>query len=229
MFGAIGSALSSVGGALGDAFSATNSFLGSNTGSAAMSLLGKGLDMWFNHNENEQNRDLTEKLFKNKYQYTVADLKAAGLNPALAYSGLSGSSPSMSAGLGSSGGLTSAKMLQKKEMDLLDRQIKTAEASAESASAKALSDRIDADLKKDFWVNMGPNSRRMFYGQQMMGGSTAGQISGLLGQIAGAAEKGAEDLDKNLSKFTNGERTETIMFNGVPLKLHFPSGSRDKN
>lgn len=176
MLSAIGSALSSIGGGV-------ESFLGSSSGSAAMSLLGKGMDMWFNHNENEQNRALTEKLNKNKYQYAVSDLLAAGLNPALAYGSLGGSSPSMSAGLGSSGGLNSAKVLHRKEVELLNNQIKAAEASAESASAKALADRIDADLKKDFWVNMEPNSRRLFYGQQMMGGSSAGQVSGIAGQF----------------------------------------------
>lgn len=63
--------------------------------------------MNFNAAENEKTRNWIDEQRGNQYQTAVADLKAAGLNPALAYSnggsGVFGTSPASSSALGVSG------------------------------------------------------------------------------------------------------------------------------
>lgn len=63
--------------------------------------------MNFNAAENETTRNWIDAQRSNQYQTAVADLKAAGLNPALAYSnggsGVFGTSPASSSALGVSG------------------------------------------------------------------------------------------------------------------------------
>lgn len=63
--------------------------------------------MEFNSAENEKTRNWIDEQRGNQYQTAVADLKAAGLNPALAYSnggsGVFGTSPASSSALGVSG------------------------------------------------------------------------------------------------------------------------------
>lgn len=59
-------------------------------------------DFQFQQNMAKENRIWTEHMYDTRYQKSVSDLKAAGLNPALAYSGLASGSPSMSSVGGSS-------------------------------------------------------------------------------------------------------------------------------
>lgn len=119
--------------------------LGSVLAAGASDLLGSAVSAYANHREAKLNREWQEKMFKNRYQYTVADLEAAGLNPALAYGNLASGTPSGSqaAGLNSSFGNTAKAAMQlqeqqaKKSEEVADSQIAVNVASANEINARA--------------------------------------------------------------------------------------------
>lgn len=75
----VGAAIGGAGGSVADSFGANSS---SEDGSAQVASAYDANRI--NIEEAQKTRDWNERMYKNRYQYTVEDLKAAGLNPMLA-------------------------------------------------------------------------------------------------------------------------------------------------
>lgn len=168
--------------------------------SGVSNLLGAGVSAYANHREADMNRDFQERMFKNRYQYSVADLKAAGLNPALAYGNLSASVPS-----GSQAAPTDfSKAFNLAQMKLLQAQEKLAEQQAESnakqadakaaldlASAREVNARANTEEMRNAWyLSLSPSERSQLFNTREYGGSTIQQLRSVLGQTIGTIEQG---------------------------------------
>lgn len=102
-------------------------------GSAAAGLLGGGLDVWSAREAAKDDRAFAREMSNTSYQRAVTDMKAAGLNPALAYSQGGASTPTSSQDSGRpSAGIATALQAAKlkSEIDLLDAQASSARATA---------------------------------------------------------------------------------------------------
>lgn len=105
----------------------------------------------FNSAEAAAARDWSAQMDNTKYQRTVADMKAAGVNPALAMSGGVSAPPSASsASSGSSNPVMSMSdlmslMLAKKQGKLLDAQAANARAQGDAALQNANTNSRNAD------------------------------------------------------------------------------------
>lgn len=96
----------------------------------------------FNASEAEKNRAFEERMSSTAYQRAVADMRAAGLNPALMF-GSANSAASPSGSVASySGGYTSAFSEQ-----LAFRQLKVAEKNANTAQFNADTQRINGIMR----------------------------------------------------------------------------------
>lgn len=117
----------------------------------------------FNARQAKKNRKFQKHMYRNRYRYTVEDMKAAGINPILAAgSGLGGGgSPSGSAASMSMPNIaapSTAAGLASKQKGLIDAQTTTA---AEQAAKLAIERRLletgipAAELKRDLYIKMG--------------------------------------------------------------------------
>lgn len=182
--------------------------------SIGSNLLGAGVSAYANHREADLNREFQERMAKNKYQYAVTDLKAAGLNPALAYGNLSASVPS-----GSQAAPTDfSKAFDIAQLKLINAQEELAKQQAQSnakqADAKAELDlasarEVNARAKTEehrnaYFESLDPAERTILFNARESGGSTLQQLKSTLGLIIGGINqfgqsKQEEIHDKKLS------------------------------
>lgn len=118
-------------------------------------------DRQFQAGEAALNRQFQERMRNTSWQAAVEDMRAAGLNPALAYSHGGAATPagamgggSLAAGAGNSVSSALDVLQARKSLQLMDKQIRKTEAEAESAGAQASLDKYRRDkLMERFSVN----------------------------------------------------------------------------
>lgn len=117
----------------------------SNAASAAATLFGEREKRNWQAGQADLTRNFSEKMRNTQWQATIADMEAAGINPAVAYSKGANASPSgaMASGAGDVASSAMQMIQQKKQLKLLDMQIKktTGEAETAEASGKLAGDR----------------------------------------------------------------------------------------
>ena len=132
---------------------------------SALGSIGSGLlDNLFANRRQEDQQAFNAQQFATRYQTTVKDMQAAGLNPMLAYS--QGGGSGASSGIGSSSGSMtqgfSAYQANQTQRELNDAQIESLKTQAElnsanaaKAVAEARSSNVDADVKERYGVERG--------------------------------------------------------------------------
>lgn len=120
--------------------------------------------------EADKNRSFQERMRNTEWQAAVADMHAAGINPAVAYSQGGAAAPGGSMG----GGATAASAtdtvssamqmsMQQKGMQLLDAQVKKAKGEARSAEAVGHLD----DARRNFLLNLEGGQSEALYRRQL--------------------------------------------------------------
>lgn len=179
------------------------SALGAAAATGGFNLIGSGLAGLFSASEARKQRKFQERMFKNRYRYTMSDMQAAGLNPILAAGqgpgsapgGAMGTMPSASADPG--GVYTSAATAKEVRKDLKQSQgLKNAQrlmtiAQRDAALAQGqytdslkVKQELDNRLKsEEVEFLMSPKGRKylenMFRGEAMGGGILGATGAGL--------------------------------------------------
>jgi hypothetical protein len=114
--------------------------------------------MTFSAREAQLNRDYQERLSNSAYQRMVADMKKAGLNPAMAYTHMGGSSTPSGATGSSSSGSGSRSMPPASNTGQLVSLIAGAVGGAVMATHRATS---AIKVATDPWIKNNPNAKNM--------------------------------------------------------------------
>lgn len=172
-------------------------------GQAAGDIGGGLLSFFGARNNARSNRRFQERMFRNRYQYTVEDMKAAGINPILAAGGGlgGGQSPSGSmaqtpdmSNLGKNVGtalkVSSERKLMEKQGHLIEANAGTAREQAGKYAAERRI--IDAglplaEMNRDFY-NSGPG-QAAFYAEKI-GGAFGALGAGVVGGLIGRGRRG---------------------------------------
>jgi len=114
------------------AISAIGGFFGAERANAA------------NRREAQRNRDFQERMRNTQWQAAVADMQAAGINPALAYSQGGAQSPSGSVAAPAHDSVSSAMqgMMARQQLRLMEEQIKKTSFESKMASALATREEV---------------------------------------------------------------------------------------
>lgn len=165
--------------AAASAYSAYQSSKSSNAASDAATQGASALNT-FNAAEAQKNRDFQERMTKNKHQYQVADLRAAGLNPILsATAGAAVPSGSSAQGVNINAHKPTHQ-IQKQQLiaNLASTAAQIAKTYQENKILKAQAEKLTADNKQD----LSPYGRGLRYVKSTLAG-----VGSLLGFGLGAS------------------------------------------
>lgn len=193
------------------------SFLGAIGGS----LFSKALDYEYGRKLQHDAQDYQTRFQKNRHQWEVNDLEAAGLNPLLSVMG--GSGGTASGGISSLGStenpVTSAAQISriKKENELLDAQKEKTRADASISSAKALIEKVNAQREINKFIHvdkvLGPEVQGALDNIPYLGGPAKASVSSAMNYFRNAKETIANlfDVRKKIKS------TKEYMKKGYPM------------
>lgn len=157
--------------------------------------------------ESALNRRFQEKMRNTQWQSTIADMEAAGINPALAYSQGPNASPSGNIAQQSdaiSPAISSAMQMRRMtgDLKLLKAQTRKAEGEADTSTAKGELEQYRTRWMKTI-ANRDPKDNEVFPIMQMLEAELGGKVAGvrrtkaqadILGPMAGLSERMGEWL-----------------------------------